>query len=84
MLFSVVYYLTNSQFASLGTVAFSNGNEVRYLDTLYFSAITFTTVGYGDVSPTGILKLVASLEGFLGILLVLISSFVFSRNYSDY
>ncbi len=84
LLFSLFYYLIHSQFSALGTVIFSNGNEVNYLDTLYFSAVTFTTVGYGDISPTGILKLLASIEGFLGILLVLVSSFVFSKKYSDY
>ena len=36
------------------------------LDALYFSAVTSTTVGYGDISPIGIAKFFAAVEGFLG------------------
>lgn len=32
----------------------------------YFSVITFTTLGYGDLSPIGFLKIFASIEAFLG------------------
>jgi hypothetical protein len=48
-----------------------------YLDALYFSLITLTTVGYGDFSPaTPLGKLVAMLYILLG--LGIISSFVLS------
>lgn len=36
---------------------------------LYFSAITFSTVGYGDLAPHGHLRLVAASEALMGILL---------------
>ena len=36
---------------------------------LYFSAITFTTVGYGDLVPHGVFRLLAASEALLGILL---------------
>ncbi|MFW6224960.1 MAG: potassium channel family protein [Bacteroidota bacterium] len=39
---------------------------MRVLDTLYYSLITFSTVGYGDCTPTGFLKFIASIEGFIG------------------
>lgn len=35
---------------------------------IYFSTVTFTTVGYGDITPTsGISKLLSGLEMFLGV-----------------
>lgn len=36
------------------------------LDCIYFSAITSTTVGYGDLTPLGIAKFLAAIQGFLG------------------
>jgi hypothetical protein len=40
-----------------------------FVSCLYFSAITFTTVGYGDLAPHGALRLIAALEALTGILL---------------
>lgn len=37
---------------------------------LYFSAETFTTLGYGDVVPHGDLRLLAGIEALNGLLLI--------------
>jgi len=38
----------------------------NFADAMYFSAVTFTTVGYGDIVPAGYMRLVASIEAFTG------------------
>ena len=41
----------------------------RIGNVLYFTLVTFTTIGYGDYHPTGFLKIVAGFEGLIGMLL---------------
>jgi potassium channel LctB len=38
-------------------------------DSLYFSATTLVTVGYGDIIPIGVGRWIAALEGLLGYIL---------------
>jgi hypothetical protein len=47
-----------------------------FSEALYFSCITFTTIGYGDLTPSGITRFFAASEGLLGI--VVASSFIVS------
>ena len=44
-------------------------NDRSFVSCLYFSAITFTTVGYGDFAPHGAFRLIAASEALVGILL---------------
>lgn len=48
------------------------GAQDRYAFTtaLYFSAETFTSLGYGDVLPNGSLRLLAGVEALNGLLLI--------------
>jgi hypothetical protein len=41
-----------------------------FLDFVYFSAITYTTVGFGDYVPTGPLRFLAGTEALTGFLLI--------------
>ena len=52
-----------------------------FIQALYFSVITFTTVGYGDMTPIGVTKLIAALEVFCGIFIVPIFIVGLSRKF---
>jgi len=41
-------------------------NFLVWANCFYYSVVTFTTVGYGDITPVGVSKIVASLEAFSG------------------
>ena len=47
----------------------SDSISIHWYDKIYFSAITFLTIGYGDLQPIGIGKIIAPIEGFFGLLL---------------
>ena len=50
------------------------------LDSIYFSMITFLTIGYGDIKPdTGCMKMLAGVEGFIGLFLIAYFTIAFSR-----
>ena len=36
----------------------------------YFSAVSYTSLGYGDLIPTGSLRIIASLESLIGLLMI--------------
>lgn len=52
-----------------------------FLDALYFSAVTATSVGYGDVTPVGAARVIALVEAVFELLLFggVVSKFVSSR-----
>ena len=40
--------------------------RIQLYNCFYFSGITFTRLGYGDLQPKLVFKIVAMIEGFLG------------------
>jgi hypothetical protein len=58
-------------FALLYTCGYVKSSEEvirpNILEAFYFSVVTFTTVGYGDILPLGLNKAIAGLEAFGGL-----------------
>ena len=50
-----------------------------YLIYLYFSVVTFTTLGYGDFRPIGGCKILASVEALFYIFFMALFIFAFAR-----
>lgn len=61
-------YAAGVEFLGLG--ALDGAARASALDYFYFAAETYSTVGYGDVVPTGALRLLASVEPLNGLLLL--------------
>lgn len=57
------------------------GGAAGFLSAVYFSAVTATSVGYGDIVPTGIGRAIAVAEGMAGLILFgcVVSKFVSRR-----
>jgi len=52
--------------------------HAQFLDSIYLSAASFTTVGFGDVTPVGAIRLISSTESLIGLILITWSaSFLF-------
>lgn len=72
-LYAGVYYFLG-QFTSLGTlvdtVAHARQEQVDFLMMLYFSAATYTSLGFGDVIPAGNLRMLSSTEVLNGLVMI--------------
>jgi len=73
-------------YAMLQSVQCSSSKDyvLRWSDYIYYSTITFTTVGYGDFipRPNGFFRLLSASEAFCGIYLTGIFIFTLARKYS--
>ena len=52
---------------------------LEFLNAIYFSVVTFTTLGYGDISPFGVARFVAALEAFVGSFMMALFVVVFVK-----
>jgi hypothetical protein len=67
LLYGAAYYVLASRF-NVGSMG--EPGPLHFSRCLYFSAETYTTLGYGDVLPHGDLRLLAGLEALNGMLLI--------------
>ena len=56
--------------ASFGRDGGSGEGGQGFLEAWYFSASVYTTVGFGDLTPRGPLRLLAGLEALVGLLMI--------------
>jgi len=65
---SVAYFFLGTTATNTYTVQ-EHGFLAHFLEfanAVYFSVVTFTTLGYGDISPVGFARFVAAFEAFVG------------------
>ncbi|TDU31645.1 ion channel [Panacagrimonas perspica] len=64
------------QLAGVGHIA--GANPLPLVDAIYMSSMTYTTVGYGDLTPVGPIRLILGCEALAGfVLLTWSASFTF-------
>ena len=66
-LYAVAYYTLQTH-AGIGGLA--GHLEGDLLDYFYFSMATYTTLGIGDVHPSGMVRLIAGVESLNGLVLI--------------
>jgi hypothetical protein len=65
--FAIAYWLLRD---SLGMGGFGGTFEDSLASFLYFSSETYTTLGFGDIYPTGSLRMICGIESLVGLLMV--------------
>lgn len=78
--FGLVYF--SIELTGLGSTVSSVGNPdhlSRLVQSFYHSAITFFTIGYGDVYPMGLSRIISGIEGFMGVFMMSYFTVAFVR-----
>lgn len=65
--FGFAYWLL-SGLPGLGAV--SGYMTGHFFDYVYFSAVVYTSLGFGDIQPYEAMRLIASVEGLVGLLMI--------------
>lgn len=79
-LFGTLYFLID--LSGLGKTVSAVGNPDKlsaFLQSYYHSGITFFTIGYGDVYPVGLSRVISGLEGFMGVFMMSYFTVAFVR-----
>ena len=66
-LFAIAYYLFVDVFQLGG---FGGLHQGSFVDNVYFSAITYTSLGFGDVYPLANVRLISGVEALVGLLMI--------------
>jgi hypothetical protein len=80
LFFGFLYFSTD--LTGLGKTMSSVGNPDQlstFLQSFYHSAITFFTIGYGDVYPQGLSRIISGIEGFMGVFMMSYFTVAFVR-----
>lgn len=80
LLFALLYYLRGT----LECPGYT-GNGKTFFDSIYFSAITFTTLGYGDIFPSptdSVARALAMFEAFCGMSFISLFVVSLSKHFS--
>ena len=62
-------YAVLEPWAAMGEFVMQTANPV-WFDHVYYSAMVYTTVGFGDITPTGALRMITATEALVGLSLI--------------
>jgi Ion channel len=65
--FALAFWLLRDKF---GMGGFGGTFQDSLASFLYFSSETYTTLGFGDIYPTGSLRMICGIESLVGLLMV--------------
>jgi len=68
LLFALGLFLA-ARFVGVGDLA-GQVHVGTFRDFLYFSFASYTTLGYGDIYPTGGLRIISGVEALIGLLMI--------------
>jgi|DewCreStandDraft_4_1066084.scaffolds.fasta_scaffold140440_2 hypothetical protein len=70
-LYAVAYWLLEAHYGFGNVIAPGvAATSLAFVDVVYFSIITYTSVGFGDVVPLGGLRLISGVEALNGLLMI--------------
>lgn len=67
-IFGISFYVLDTQFG-FGTLQGGDANN-GFFPYMYFSGVTYSSLGLGDIYPTGGLQLLIGVEAILGLVLI--------------
>ena len=77
ILYAFIFYILSGIFSAYGNLAFKD-TLIDMIDAIYFSGVTITTLGYGDIQPNvWITKFLAVFEVLNGFALIIVSFTVY-------
>ena len=81
--FGFVYDLFTRFYPKIGRIGTTLPDDLNFItelsNSVYYSAITFFTIGYGDYFAIGFLKILAAIEGFVGVFMMSYFTVAFVR-----
>ncbi|MFK7842179.1 MAG: ion channel [Sphingorhabdus sp.] len=66
VLFAIAFWIM----AAAGTGSLAGAHASTAADYFYFSVASYTTLGIGDITPEGSMRMVAGIEALTGLLLI--------------
>lgn len=66
-LFGGMYFLLLT-YADVGEL--SGLSVINLFDTVYYSSMVYTTIGFGDIVPVGAIRLLTGMEGVTGLVMI--------------
>ena len=69
IIFGLGYYQVLA-LSGMGVMSGTASGDATLLDCIYFSFVTYTTVGYGDIFIHGLVRYMTGVEALLGLILI--------------